>query len=94
MTKVFGPHNKIEAFDLFKFKKAILEDQEGLCAYTQDLASASDGEVIYSRFSNRDVFVSNIGLRLLRQVYGESYINKLIVDSVVPDREEFDGQAD
>lgn len=89
MTKVFGPH-KIEAFDLNKFKKAILEDQNGLCAYTQDMVSASDGEVIWSRFSNRDCFVSNIGLRLLREVYGEHYINKLIVDSVVPDHEDDD----
>jgi hypothetical protein len=93
MTKVYGP-KKLEMFDLFKMKKEILESQGGLCAYTQDMVSASDGEIIYSRASNRDCFVSNVGLHLLRQTYGVTYINKLIVDSVIADREDFDGCGD
>lgn len=92
MTKIHGPNKP--AFDLAKFKSEILESQNGLCAYTQDMVSASDGQIIYSRFSNRDVFVSNVGLHLLRQTYGVNYINKLIVDSLVPDHEDFDGHAD
>jgi hypothetical protein len=94
MSRTYGPPKKIEMFDLYKFKKDVLEEQNGLCAFSQEMASVGDGEVIYSRFSNRDIFVSNLGLRFLREIYGDDYINKLIVNSLDPDDEESHGNAD
>ena len=93
MVKIIPAFADGNVVDMTALKKDLHESQNGLCPVTLEPFDISDGEIIYSRAGNRDVFVSKIGLHHLRHIYGDSYINDLIVTSVIPDDETFNGES-
>lgn len=87
MLKVTSSTLDGKPIDMEQYKKDLHTKQNEFCPVTMEKFDIDDGVVLYNRFGNKDVFISKIGLYHLRHIYGEDYINKLIVDSIIADDE-------
>jgi hypothetical protein len=65
--------------DMTEYKKSCIEIQQGLCPVTMHECEPSDGEILY--LNGLDYFISRTGLKLLRDRFGDRFIDERLIDN-------------
>jgi hypothetical protein len=74
--------------DMTAYKMQTLEAQLGLCPITMHECEPSDGDILY--LNGIDYFVSNVGLKLLRERFGNEFIDSRVVTNYFNDDTQYD----
>jgi len=77
MVRVFGGGDKGEPLDMAQYKKDVIANQGTLCPVTLEPVDPDEGQVIFNL--SKEWFISTLGLKLLRDMFGDVYINSKIV---------------
>lgn len=82
--------NRKKGIDMTDYKKELIEMQNGLCPITMQECEPADGDVIYIK--GIDYFVSRLGLKFLRDRFGDKFIDERIIHDYfdgIPDDETY-----
>ena len=74
--------------DLEDYKEKIIQQQGWICPVSQKATEVDQGQIIFVK--QDDFFISNEGLKSLRERYGVTYINDKIVTRITIDGRELD----
>lgn len=64
--------------DETEYRKRLIEEQMGICPVTFMETNSSDGEILF--VNGMDYFLSKDGIHLVRQMFGEKFIDERIVN--------------